>query len=52
MELEDERFSEDENLWEEHKIPLTYDQESMTKWFNEKGGELKEEQMSSILCLV
>ncbi len=41
MELEDERFSEDENLWEEHKIPLTYDQESMTDWFNEKRGGIK-----------
>ena len=33
MEIEDERFAE-ENLWEDFKIPLTYDQESMQKWFN------------------
>ena len=38
METEDERFSGEGNLWEDFKIPLTYDQESMQKWFNEERG--------------
>ncbi len=38
METEDERFSGENNLWEDFKIPLTYDQESMQKWFNEERG--------------
>ncbi len=41
MEIDDERFSEEDNLWEEYKIPLTYDQEHMTKWFNEERGGVK-----------
>jgi MoaA/NifB/PqqE/SkfB family radical SAM enzyme len=41
MEIEDERFSEDDNLWEEYKIPLTYNQEDITKWFNEERGGVK-----------
>ena len=41
MEIEDERFSEEDNLWEEYKIPLTYNQEDITKWFNEERGGVK-----------
>ncbi|MBA7537910.1 putative mycofactocin radical SAM maturase MftC [subsurface metagenome] len=36
--IDDERFSEGENLWEDYKIPLTFDQEKMVKWFNEERG--------------
>ncbi|MFX1303027.1 MAG: radical SAM/SPASM domain-containing protein [Promethearchaeota archaeon] len=41
MEVEDERFTEDRGLWEDYKIPLTYDQESMQKWFNEERGGVR-----------
>ncbi len=41
MEIEDERFSEEDNLWEDYKIPLTYDQEHISKWFNEERGGVK-----------
>lgn len=36
-----EEFMEEENLWEDYKIPLTFDQEKMLKWFNEERGEVR-----------
>jgi len=36
-----EGLMENENLWEDYKIPLTYDQESLIKWFNEERGEIR-----------
>ena len=42
MEMEeDERFTEDRELWEDYKIPLSYDQPSMEKWFNEERGGVR-----------
>jgi len=38
IEEEDERFTQDREKWEEYKIPLSYDQPSMEKWFNEERG--------------
>jgi len=39
--LDEERFLEEENLWEDFKIPLTYDQESMQRWFTEERGSIR-----------
>jgi MoaA/NifB/PqqE/SkfB family radical SAM enzyme len=41
MEIEDKRFTEDGELWEDYKIPLTYDQAIMEKWFNEERGGVR-----------
>jgi MoaA/NifB/PqqE/SkfB family radical SAM enzyme len=41
MEIEDERFTEDRELWNEYRIPLTFDQDKITKWFNEERGGIK-----------
>ena len=41
FEFDDERFEKDEGIWEEHKIPLTYDQENMMRWFNEERGGIR-----------
>ncbi len=37
----DERFTDEGNLWSEHQIPLTFDQEMMTKWYNEERGGIR-----------
>lgn len=39
--LDDEDVLEEENLWENSKIPLTFDQGAMIKWFNEERGAAK-----------